>query len=61
MSVELAVSLFDTHLHLIDKVVKEGNCGKSREEVLRNVVLEHAKDLLGGEVLTIRLPGLTLR
>ena len=48
MSVELAVSLFDTHLHLIDEVVKEGNCGKSREEVLRNVVLEHAKDLLGG-------------
>ena len=48
MSVQLAVPLYDTHLHLIDKVVKEGNCGKSREEVLRNVVLEHAKDLLGG-------------
>ena len=48
MSVKLDVRVYDTHLKLIDEVVGEGVCGNSREDVLRHVILEHAKELLSG-------------
>ena len=48
MSVKLDVRVYDTHLKLIDEVVEEGVCGNSRENVLRHVILEHAKELLAG-------------
>jgi len=44
----MRIDLFETYLQLIDRVVSEGTYGKSREEVLNAIVLEHAKHLLAG-------------
>jgi uncharacterized protein len=48
MTVRLTVSLYETHLQLLDEVVKRETHGRSREEVLRNTLLDHAKYLLSG-------------
>ena len=48
MTTQLEISLYDTHLHLIDEVVEAGTHGTTRQEVLRNAVLEHVEYLLSG-------------
>ena len=48
MSVQLEIPLYQTHLDLIDKVVKSGTHGNTREEVLRSTVLQHSSYLLSG-------------
>ncbi len=45
----MKVELYETQLELIDRVVKEGTYGKTREEVLCAAIFEHAKHLLAGE------------
>ena len=48
MSVQLEIPLYQTHLDLIDEVVKSGTHGNTREKVLRSAVLEHSSYLLSG-------------
>lgn len=48
MTVQITLSLYETHLQLIDEVVAAGNHGKNREEVLRATLVEHVRYLLGG-------------
>ena len=48
MTVQITLSLYDTHLKLIDEVVAAGTHGKNREEVLRATLVEHVSYLLGG-------------
>lgn len=43
-----AAEFFESQLRLLDQVVSEGSHGASREEVLRNVLLEHVGDRLAG-------------
>lgn len=45
---KLSVGMYETQLHLLDQVVEAGTHGDNREDVLRALVLEHAKHVLAG-------------
>ena len=47
-AVEMKIHFYETQMQLLDKLVSQGDYGKTREDVLHTVVLEHAKDLLSG-------------
>ena len=53
----MKVNFYETQVQLLDKVVSEGTLGKSREDVLRSVVLEHAKHILAGGTAFDLAPG----
>ena len=54
----MKLTINNNHLLLIDRVLKAGRMGKTREDVLNAAVVEHARFLLtGGTPFDLGAPG----